>query len=104
MIEKTIEQVIAEQDALIARLDVELQSEHEQSHEALRCLEKTQKLLAQAQKEATRLKILRLVGAQMANLCFNLSQESRTEPISIRDKETMKDLQRQWDAALRVDV
>jgi hypothetical protein len=41
-----------------------------------------------------------LVGAQMANLCFNLGQRP-DGPVGQRNAECMRDLQRQWDSAVR---
>lgn len=41
---------------------------------------------------------LRIVGEQMAHLCFNLSQQDRLEPYL---QTTMGTLYRQWDAIRR---
>jgi hypothetical protein len=41
-----------------------------------------------------------LVGAQMSNLCFNLGQRP-DGPVGQRNAECMRELQRQWDSAMR---
>lgn len=54
------------------------------------------------------IKALRRVGAQMANLCYNLGQPDdrgqRLEPVSESDKDTMWGLAKQWDAIQRNEV
>jgi hypothetical protein len=40
------------------------------------------------------------VGAQMANLCFNLAQ-ARDDQIGKRNAEIMDSLHRQWDSSVR---
>jgi hypothetical protein len=41
-----------------------------------------------------------LVGEQMSNLCCNLGQRP-DGPIGNRNAECMRELQRQWDSAVR---
>lgn len=47
---------------------------------------------------------LRITGAQMANLCFNLSQEQVSIDRLHMSRGIMKDLYKQWDSTTKVDI
>jgi hypothetical protein len=42
----------------------------------------------------------RVIGSQMSNLCFNLSQDAKIEE---RHRNTMRELYKQWDAIKRAE-
>lgn len=44
---------------------------------------------------------LRFIGAQMANLCFNLGRRSPNDPLSQQNLDAMRELAYQWDEIKR---
>lgn len=45
-----------------------------------------------------RFRVLKSIGAQMANACFNLSQ---SQQLSDHNREVLRQLQTEWDTAMR---